>query len=105
MDFTVSQCITHGPHAGQPKSSTDILLDQNTQTKRLLQALRRNGFDPVRVRLGISHAPNIEVAAGDATQRLVDEGLAVCFMTSPNRYKWQAKFESTVIFWIERRGS
>lgn len=101
----VMQCITHGPRAGQPKSTTDILLDQNTLLKRALAALRRNGFEPVRARIGISHAPNIEVAAGAATQRLVDDGQAVCFLTSPNRYKWQARFESSIIFWIERRGS
>lgn len=102
MDFSISQCVSHGPNAGLPRQSVDVLQDKNTLTRRALAVLKRNGFLPVLVMLRVGDAPNIEVLPNDSTRHLIEDGTATDYCQAPGGHRWTAWLDGVRVVWSER---
>lgn len=103
MDFSGSQVIAKGPNAGMPRPQADVLIDQSTELKRILVALKKNGFQPVCATLSIGTMPNIMVLPNAATRKLIESDQGNYYALGHNYRKGQARLDGFRIAWEERR--
>lgn len=102
METQVTQCINHGPHAGEPRHHIDVLQDKVALTRRAFAVLKRNGFLVLSALLNVGDAPNIKVLPNEATRSLIDEEIATKYGSGPDRAYWQAWLEGVRIVWTEQ---
>lgn len=105
MDFSVSQCIAHGPNAGQPRHPVDVLQEKSALQRRAFAVLKRNGFAVFSALLNVGDAPNIKVLPNAATQRLKDDALATEYGRGADGKYWQAWLDGVRVVWIERESA
>lgn len=101
MDFSVSQCVAHGPNAGLPRHPVDVLQEKNALTRRAFAVLKRNGFLVFSALLNVGDAPNIKVLPNNATQRLIDDAIATEYGRGPGCKYWQAWLDGVRVVWTD----
>jgi len=99
--------IAQGRHAGQPRPSTDQILDQTQALKEAILKCKLNGLEVIAADCRIGLTPTVQVAPNRVTKKMIEEDEAAYFrysLDSAGQETRAAQFMvgSVRVLWIER---